>query len=763
MSSLFKSITFISNFSKGILLLILCFSQAIFSQNTDLDLVLASDGDTNNWYGNSISMSDDYLVVGAFAVHIPGSDLDGACYIYSKDTDGKWGNEQKLSTPDGELSAMFGYSVSISGNTVVIGAPLHGPPNDLGAAFVFEVDGNGQWNFVQKLTASDDSSNLKFGNKVFISGDYMAVQANYDNFNNIPSRIYLFEKNNAGVWSEVQILDPDVANLVFDFGESLSMYGDYLIAGHVSYGETTQNQGGVHIYKRNGNGIWIKEALLTPSSGIEETGFGESVSIYENTLVVGAPYTIEGENNPGLVYVYELNTSGNWDLNQELFATFSSEYDGFGISVQIHEDQLIVGGFHHEPFLPISGYANTFKRTGSSDWTNEEFYLAFDASPNDHFGRTVCISGNNLAIAATHHDGNGPQAGAVYTTTINCSFELECPEDLVIETNTGTCEGLISYEEAMLIPEIIDGCGDITISQVSGPFNDDILEVGSYEVVYEAISEEGISANCGFAIEVVDNEAPNALCQDLEVQLNPCAEVTILTEDIDFGSTDACGIDSYNLSQTVFDESNIGTNPVELTVIDINGNSSTCNANILINLPISIDESTLIEAENITTSYGDFLDLIPSIDNQEGIIFSWYMNGTLYCDDCYSISISPESNVLVELLVQDAADCFTLSDAVNIQLLVDYSVHIPTAFSPNYDGANDLFQAYFSDGVEPAYELQIRDRWGNVVYHKKGEQIGWDGRFRGKEADTGVYTYNLVFSLVNGEEVVETGDVCLVR
>ena len=65
--------------------------------------------------------------------------------------------------------------------------------------------------------------------------------------------------------------------------------------------------------------------------------------------------------------------------------------------------------------------------------------------------------------------------------------------------------------------------------------------------------------------------------------------------------------------------------------------------------------------------------------------------------------------------------------------------------------------------MERAYELQVRDRWGNIVYHKKGEQIGWDGRFRGEEADTGVYTYALVFSLVNGKEVVETGDVCLVR
>lgn len=329
--------------------------------------------------------------------------------------------------------------------------------------------------------------------------------------------------------------------------------------------------------------------------------------------------------------------------------------------------------------------------------------------------------------------------------------------------NSGACEGLAVFDDATLIPEIIDGCGTINIIQTSGPQHGEIASIGAHEITFEAVSEEGISANCSFFIEVVDNEAPTAYCQDLEFTLDPCEEIVILAEEVDFGSSDACGIASYNLSQTVFDENFIGANPVELAVTDIHGNSATCNAIISIETTFQNDEYTLIEAENITLNYGETMDLTPSIAMQDGWVFSWYVDGTLYCEDCYSTSISPESNVSIELTVQDAENCYTQTDALTIHLRVDYSVHIPTAFSPNYDGANDLFQAYFTDGVERAYELQVRDRWGNIVYHKKGEQIGWDGRFRGEEADTGVYTYALVFSLVNGKEVVETGDVCLVR
>ena len=98
-----------------------------------------------------------------------------------------------------------------------------------------------------------------------------------------------------------------------------------------------------------------------------------------------------------------------------------------------------------------------------------------------------------------------------------------------------------------------------------------------------------------------------------------------------------------------------------------------------------------------------------------------------------------------------------------VLLLVDYSIYIPSIFSPNNDGINDRFEACLSDGIETNYEMLIRARWGKVVFNRKGEQMFWDGQFDGKEASPGVYSYFIVLRLVNGEEVLEQGTMCLLR
>jgi gliding motility-associated-like protein len=738
-------------------LLLISFSKSLFSQNTDLDQILASDGAAGDKFGWDVSLSEDFLVVGCRA------DTSGAVYVYSKDIDGNWVNEQKLSMPTPGIYDYFGASVSIAGNTIVVGCEFDDELlDDAGAAYVYEVDANGQWNFKQKLMATNPSLSGHFGDVVFNTTDYIVVNAASSSPNNIHDKsVYVFEKNQNGNWYNTQKIDPDIdPNLLWNtsFGNSISMYGDYLAIGEFSYSEIDPNRGAVHIYKKNGFGAWEYNTIIEASDGGDQDYFGKSVSIYDSTLIVGANKV---GLEPGSIYVYELDENGIWGNEQKFSTSDNTEEVNFGHSIQIYGDRFIAGalGYPNDSF----GAAYVYKKSGNSEWEIEDIYMAFDPSLNDRFGWVVSIFDNEIAIGAPFGNDVNNNIGAVYVKSIDCSFSLECPEDLIIETNAGICEGLAAFDDATLIPDIIDGCGGINISQISGPVINESIEVGSYEISFKAVSAEGISDNCTFSLEVVDNEAPVALCQDLEFVLNPCAEVSIQAEEVDFGSSDACGIASYNLSQTFFDESFIGTNAVELAVTDIHGNTATCNASIAIEAGIQIDASTLISPENITMSYGEPLELSPSIANMDELTFSWYVDGALYCTDCYSISMYPESNAVIELIVEDIEGCFSYADAVALQLLVDYSVHIPSAFSPNYDGVNDLFQAYFSDGVKRVYELQVRDRWGNIVFHQKGDNIGWDGSFRGQEAITGVYNYTLVFSLVNGTEIVETGDVYLMR
>lgn len=742
-----------------ILFLIGFFSPA-FGQNTNLNLLQASDGAAQDWFGMSIAMTDEYMVVGT-----PG-DVGGSIYVYTLDNNGNWGNEQKLVTPDNGGNDFFGYSVSISGNTIVAGAHINnaGFVNS-GAAYVFTVDGSGQWAFAQKLTAFDASPNYYFGSSVFVSDNYMAIQSAGDLINNNSGAVYMFEQDINGVWNYVQKLSHDNPSTEAWFGSALSISGDHVVIGNALDSDLSYNAGAVFTFQRDVNGVWGNMKKITAPDWEEGNYFGQAVSIDGNTFAVGAPYSGDSGPYTGSVYIYELGANGLWDFDQKLEANNLQQHSAFGFSVDLLEGNLLVGAFSNDQAALNAGAAYMFSLDNDLNWTQVELYHAFDAGEDQRFGHDVAIASNGLAIAAHYHNGNGYNAGAVYSQVIDtdCIFSLSCPESLIIEVTSNNCTAEIDFDEAILLPEIIDGCGDITISQLSGPSSLELVEVGVYEIVFAANATSGINAGCSFEIEVVDSTPPIAICQDLTLSLDACNEIVILPEDLDGGSSDACGIASWTLNQTLFDETTTGYNQVELTVIDNYGNASTCLSIVEVEPFITIDESRLITPEQILQTYGDPLELNPIMESPDGWYYTWYINGELYCDGCNSIAIEPKENILIELFLEDESGCQTYSDNVFVQVQLEYSVYIPTAFSPNHDGTNDTFKVFLSDGIEKEYSMRIKDRWGNVVYDRFGTQLAWDGGFNGKALDIGVYTYELSFKLINGEELLEVGNVCLLR
>jgi gliding motility-associated-like protein len=83
------------------------------------------------------------------------------------------------------------------------------------------------------------------------------------------------------------------------------------------------------------------------------------------------------------------------------------------------------------------------------------------------------------------------------------------------------------------------------------------------------------------------------------------------------------------------------------------------------------------------------------------------------------------------------------------------------SFSPNYDGLNDKFKA---EGINfDTYEMRIFDRWGNYIYQTTDANASWDGTYRDKPADIGVYAYYVVIKFINGNIIERKGDVLLVR
>ena len=124
-----------------------------------------------------------------------------------------------------------------------------------------------------------------------------------------------------------------------------------------------------------------------------------------------------------------------------------------------------------------------------------------------------------------------------------------------------------------------DNCG---ATETSPATSFTCSDAPSATVVLTATDAAGNSSTVNCTVNIVDNEAPAALCQNLTVQLDANGSISITPQDVDNGSSDACGIQSRSLSQTDFGCTDTGGNTVTLTVENNNGNSSTCNATVTV-------------------------------------------------------------------------------------------------------------------------------------------------------------------------------------
>ncbi|MDG2053633.1 MAG: hypothetical protein P8J86_02900, partial [Phycisphaerales bacterium] len=196
--------------------------------------LIASDGAEWDIFGESVSISGDDAVIGAGYDDDNGS-FSGSAYVFERDVAGSWNEVQKLTASDGDAGDYVGYSVSISGDFVVLGAL--GDENDTesnsGSAYIFERDGAGNWIEVQKLIASDGAEGDWFGWKVSISGNDAVIGAPYDDDNGSSSgSAYVYQIEPAPVCpgdatGDLVVNLADFSQLLVDYGTTGSSAADF--------------------------------------------------------------------------------------------------------------------------------------------------------------------------------------------------------------------------------------------------------------------------------------------------------------------------------------------------------------------------------------------------------------------------------------------------------------------------------------------------------------------------------------------------------
>ena len=358
----------------------------------------ALDGEADDWFGCSISIDGDYAIVGSCY----DDSEKGSAYIFKRNGT-TWSQESKLTAFGGKESDQFGCSVSIDGDYAIVGA--YGKNNWTGAAYVFKRN-DANWPEMAKLTASDGSGGDFFGYSVSIDGPRVIVGAyGDDEVGRIDSgSAYIFTRGCCG-WNEAAKLNPSDGALGDYFGYSVSIYGIRVIVGAFHDDDMGTDSGSAYIFNRTG-ATWVEEQKLNASDGETEDEFGVSVSINENYTIVGA-YGDDGYT--GSAYIFN-RTGTTWAEEQKLNASDAATGDEFGVSVSINENYTIVGAYGDDGY---TGSAYIFNRTGTT-WSQDAKLTASDGEKLDAFGCTVSINGNYAVVGAFHDDDLGNNSGSAY-------------------------------------------------------------------------------------------------------------------------------------------------------------------------------------------------------------------------------------------------------------------------------------------------------------------------------------------------------------
>lgn len=323
---------------------------------TDMKLVATLRSSKERLLGlASVATDGQTVVVGDIqCVSVDGCDSRGVVYVFVKPAGG-WTDMTQTATLTGSDTMpgnLLGWSVGLSGSTIVAGADGPGGNGNfgMGAAYVFVKPASGWTDMTEtaKLTASDASANAAFGYSVAIDGGLIAVGAPEQS---TTGKAYVFVQPTSGWRTTTQTaeLTSTVAKIT-GFGASMSVQGDTVVVG--DFGSLGfHSHGAVFVFVKPPGG-WsntTQNATLTGVHSVDD-GFGYSVGIGNNLIVVGAPDN--DRDNGGTVFVFPKPADGWSDASSNIRINASDAKHGtaFGNSLAVSGNIVVAGTAPHWPY-----------------------------------------------------------------------------------------------------------------------------------------------------------------------------------------------------------------------------------------------------------------------------------------------------------------------------------------------------------------------------------------------------------------------------
>jgi len=370
-------------------------SQYFFYKPSELIKLQLNTPEADANFGEAVAMTDSRIVVGAPYKDGASNTNEGAAYVY--DSSGNYIAElQSLSTTTRDN---YGSSVAVSSNRIVVGAYAKDSSptvsDKIGAAYLFDIDGNQ----IAELLASDATLNDNFGISVAVSDSIVVVGSpGVDSVAINTGAVYLFDING----NQTMKIQADSPEQSAGFGNSVAVSSNRIVVGANSSDSNIPDSGAAYVF--NTSGTQLKK--IGPSSGSAYADYGWSIAVSDTRIIVGAPNTKGTYSGQGAAYLYDID--GNEIA--KLTAYDGQSNDFFGTTVAISNERIIVGAPLEDTTVSNSGSVYIYDLDGKPLAKMQ----ASDPDLGAYFGWSVAITDTKIVVGAPQKYSGVPSTGAAY-------------------------------------------------------------------------------------------------------------------------------------------------------------------------------------------------------------------------------------------------------------------------------------------------------------------------------------------------------------
>lgn len=297
---------------------------------TQANVFYPDDAESSDQFGQSISVSEDFIVVGS-PMHDESFTDAGAIYTYRK-TNNEWSFFQKITANDAFADQQFGSHVKIQGNSMFIAAPNDVNPDGIGAVYVYTFNET-EWVFSQKLTVPNT---VHLGEKIEIKDDLLVVSEH--TFNQRKYHTFLLGSNWAYIDSSEEFgsLEKNIKDFSFD--------GQRLYLSIHELGSGTESVNNIHIYNRLNNS-WEHETILPMDFNDFVIG---KITVSGNNMLVGYDGYVLNFSRKFPVFYYK-KIENEWQMQTYFYGEGQVGLDDFfGNSISVQGSNVLIGAYHEE-------------------------------------------------------------------------------------------------------------------------------------------------------------------------------------------------------------------------------------------------------------------------------------------------------------------------------------------------------------------------------------------------------------------------------